>query len=296
MTAFSMPHFARAAIHSGPAACNGMAGFVAPGRVCDGVVMAWIELDGAVNVRDLGNLPTEDGQKTARARLLRADNLQDLSAADVRKLAHDIGVTTVVDLRSSHELAAEGPAPLDAVAGVRHAHHPVLPEVGFNTDVVADALLARDRMDKVRYPRDPVCGHYLGYLEDRPDQVVGALRSIAHAGGAAVVHCAAGKDRTGVVVALALTVAGVPAEAVVADYAASGERTEAIMARLRRSRLYSRDVNSKPADLQRPRAETMAAFLEQMDARYGGVASWLTDHGLSAADLDALRVKLRAGA
>ena len=58
--------------------------------------------------------------------------------------------------------------------------------------------------------------------------MVGALRSVAHAGGAAVVHCAAGKDRTGVVVALALTVAGVPAQAVVADYAATGERTEAI--------------------------------------------------------------------
>src|SRR5580704_3196935 len=296
MTAFSMPHFARAAIHSGPAAGNGMAGFVAHGRVCDGVVMAWIELDGAVNVRDLGELPTEDGQKTARARLLRADNLQDLSAADVRKLVRDIGVTTVVDLRSSNELESEGPAPLDAVAGVRHAHHPVLPEVGSTTDVVADALLARDRMDKFRYPNDPVCGHYLGYLEDRPDQVVGALRSVAHAGGAAVVHCAAGKDRTGVVVALALTVAGVPAQAVVADYAATGERTEAIMARLRRSRLYSRDVNSRPAALHRPRPGTMTAFLEQMEARYGGVVPWLTDHGFSADDLQVLRVKLRAGA
>ncbi len=126
--------------------------------------------------------------------------------------------------------------------------------------------------------------------------MVGALRSIAHAEGAALVHCAAGKDRTGVVVALALTVAGVPAQAVAADYAASGERTEAIMARLRRSRVYARDINSKPADMQRPRSETMTAFLEQMDARYGGAASWLADHGLSPADLAALRVKLRAGA
>ena len=258
--------------------------------------MAWIELEGAVNVRDLGDLPTEDGQKTARARLLRADNLQELSAGDVTKLVRDIGVTTVVDLRSSHELSAEGAAPLDAVAGVRHAHHPVLPEVGANTDVIADALLARDRQDKSRYPRDPVCGHYLGYLEDRPDQVVGALRSIAHAEGAALVHCAAGKDRTGVVVALALTVAGVPPQAVVSDYAASAERTEAIMDRLRRSRLYARDINSRPADLHRPRPETMTAFLEQMDARYGGVVSWLTDHGFSVDDLNVLRVKLRAGA
>jgi protein tyrosine/serine phosphatase len=258
--------------------------------------MAWIELDGAVNVRDLGDLPTEDGHKTARASLLRADNLQELSPADVTKLVRDYGVTTVVDLRSTNELAAEGPAPLDSVAGVRHAHHPVLPEVGANTDVVADALLARDQMDRTRYPDDPVCGHYLGYLEDRPDQVVGAIRTIAHAQGAAVVHCAAGKDRTGVVVALALTVAGVPAQAVAADYAATAERTEAIVARLARSRLYVRDITSKPADLQRPRQETMTAFLEQMDARYGGVTSWLTGNGLSPGDLDTLRVKLRAGA
>jgi protein tyrosine/serine phosphatase len=151
-------------------------------------------------------------------------------------------------------------------------------------------------MDRSRYPDDPVCGHYLGYLEDRPDQVVGALRTIAHAEGAAVVHCAAGKDRTGVVVALALTVAGVPAQAVAADYAATAERTEAIVARLARSRLYVRDITSKPADLHRPRQETMTAFLEQMDARYGGVASWLTDNGLSREDLDTLRLKLRAGA
>jgi len=261
--------------------------------------MAWIELDGAVNARDLGDLPTEDGQKTARASLLRADNLQDLSPADITKLVRDFGVTTVVDLRSTNELEAEGPAPLDAVAGVRHAHHPVLPELGANTDVVADALLVRDQrdeLDRSRYPGNPVTGHYLGYLEDRPDQVVGAVRSIARSQGAALVHCAAGKDRTGVVVALALTVAGVPAQAVAADYAASGERTEAIVDRLSRSRLYARDITSKPADLQRPQAETMTAFLEQMQARYGGVASWLTDNGLSPADLDALRVKLRAGA
>ena len=254
--------------------------------------MAWIELDGAVNVRDLGDLPTEDGQKTARARLLRGDNLQDLSDADVTKLVRDIGVTTVVDLRSSNELAAEGPAPLDAVAGVRHAYHPVLPEVGANTDVIADALLARDRMDKFRYPRDPVCGHYLGYLEDRPDQVVGALRSIAHAEGAALVHCAADKDRTGVVVALALTAAGVPPQAVVADYAATADRTEAILARLRRSATYARDIDSRPADAHRARPETMAAFLAQMDARHGGVVSWLAGHGFAGDDLRLLRAKL----
>src|SRR5260370_1829577 len=198
-------------IRAGPAAHR--PGPRSTAGVCESVVMPWIELEGAVNVRALGGLPTEDGRKTASARLLRADNMQELSPSDVAKLVRDIGVTAVVDLRSYNELEAEGPAPLDDVSGVQDAHHPVLPELGANTDAAAEALLTIRSQAKSRYPHDPVCGHYLGYLEDRPDQVVGALRSIAHAEGAALVHCAAGKDRTGVVVALALTVAGVPARA-----------------------------------------------------------------------------------
>ncbi len=255
--------------------------------------MVWIELEGAVNVRDLGGLPTEDGQRTAGARLLRADNLQELSPSDVAMVVHDLGVTTVVDLRSPDELESEGPAPLDAVAAVRHAHHPVLPELGSNTDMIAGALLTKASDDKSRYPDDPVCGHYLGYLEDRPDQIVAALRSIAYSKGAALVHCAAGKDRTGVVVALALTVAGVRPQDVVDDYAASGDRTEAILARLRRSPTYAKDIDSKPAAAHRVRPETMAAFLGQMESRYGGVTRWLTDHGFSDDDLRLLRGKLR---
>jgi protein tyrosine/serine phosphatase len=169
----------------------------------------------------------------------------------------------------------------------------VLPERGSATDVVADVLLTRDDQDRSRYPDDPRCGHYLGYLEDRPDQVVAALRSIAYSKGAALVHCAAGKDRTGVVVALALSATGVRPEAVVADYAATGERIEAIVNRLRRSPTYTSDVNSKPAELHRPRPETMAAFLEQMDSRYGGVTQWLAAHGFGDDDLRLLRAKLR---
>jgi protein tyrosine/serine phosphatase len=255
--------------------------------------MAWIELEGAVNVRDLGGLPTTDGQRTAGAQLLRADNLQELSPSDVAMLVHDLGVTTVVDLRSPNELKSEGPAPLDAVAGVRHVHHPVLPELGSNTDMIAGALLTTASHDKSRYPDDPACGHYLGYLEDRPDQIVAALRSIAHSEGAALVHCAAGKDRTGVVVALALTVAGVRPQAVVEDYAASGDRTEAIVARLRRSPTYAKDIDSKPSGAHRVRPETMAAFLDQMESRYGGVARWLAGHGFSDDELRLLRAKLR---
>src|ERR1700761_4725140 len=253
----------------------------------------WIELEGAVNVRDLGGLPTSDGGATVPGRILRSENLQELSPADVAKLVDELGLTTVVDLRSTNEVAIEGPAPLDAVPGVRHAHHPVLREFLDVSDTVKAALVTESAAaDTARYPDDVMTGHYLGYLENRPEEVAGALRSIATAPGAAIVHCAAGKDRTGVIVALALTAAGVELDAIVADYAVTNERLEAIVARLARSKMYA-GVTSAPVKAHAPRAETMKAFLEQMEVRYGGVRAWLTDHGFGPGEIAQLRAKLR---
>jgi protein-tyrosine phosphatase len=256
--------------------------------------VTWIELEGAVNVRDLGGLPTTDGGSTVPGRLLRSENLQELSAGDITRLVDEIGLTTVVDLRSTNEVVIEGPAPLDALPGVRRAHHPVLREFLNVSDTVKAALLTElADADRERYPDDFMCGHYLGYLENRPEEVTGALRSIATAPGAAIVHCAAGKDRTGVVVALSLTVAGVEPEAIVADYMATDERLEAIVERLARSRMYGSDMSSRPVRAHAPRAETMKAFLEQLDARYGGLDSWLGGHGFGPDEVSALRAKLR---
>ena len=256
--------------------------------------MTWIELDGAVNVRDLGGLPTGDGGTTVPGRLLRSENLQELSAGDISRLVDEIGLTTVVDLRSTNEVAVEGPAPLDALPGVRHAHHPVLREFLDVSDTAKAALLTElAEEDRERYPDDFMCGHYLGYLENRPEEVTGALRSIATAPGAAIVHCAAGKDRTGVVVALALTVAGVEPEVIVDDYMATDERLDAIVERLARSRMYSNGVTSRPVQAHAPRAETMKAFLEQLGTRYGGLGNWLARHGFGPDEVSQLHAKLR---
>ena len=256
--------------------------------------MAWIDLDGAVNVRDLGALPTSDGQRTVAGRLLRGDNLQNLSPSDVRRLVRDIGVTTVVDLRSPAEVSAEGPGPLTRVESVRHAYLSVLPERGTATDAAADALAVRRDGARSRYAGDIRAGYYLGYLEDRPDHVVAAVRSVAESPGAALVHCAAGKDRTGVVVALALSAVGVRREAVVADYTATAERMPAVLGRLRASTTYATDLDKAPDDDHMPRAETMTAFLDEVDGRYGGVLRWLADHGFAADDLASLHAKLLA--
>ena len=256
--------------------------------------VTWIELEGAVNVRDLGGLPTIDGGTTVAGRLLRSENLQELSPGDIALLVDEIGVTTVVDLRSTNELTIEGSAPLDALPGVRHAHHPVLNEFLDVSDTLKAALLLEAaEADRSRYPDDLMTGHYLGYLENRPDEVAAALRSIATAPGAAIVHCAAGKDRTGVLVALALTAAGVEPEAIVADYVASNDRLEAIIERLSRSKMYAGGVASVPLRAHAPRAETMKAFLEQLEARYGGLETWAAANGFTAGELGQLRAKLR---
>jgi protein-tyrosine phosphatase len=256
--------------------------------------MMWIDLEGAVNVRDLGGLPTVDGGTTVPHRLLRSENLQDLSPADVATLVKEIGVTTVVDLRTTGELEVEGPGPLDAVASVHHEHYPILKELGSASEAVSEALLVtKIERDRARYPDDITTGHYLGYLEERPEEVAGALRAIATADGAAIVHCAAGKDRTGVIVALALTTAGVEPDAIVADYMATADRIDAILGRLRNSRTYAKDLSERPVQAHLPRAETMRAFLGQLDVRYGGLPAWLAGNGFTDEEVSLLRAKLR---
>ncbi|HST67171.1 MAG TPA: tyrosine-protein phosphatase [Mycobacteriales bacterium] len=263
----------------------------------------WLPLDGAVNARDLGSLPTDGGAPTARGRLLRSDNLQGLTPADVRLLVDEVGLRTVIDLRTNVEVSMEGPGPLTLEPAVDIRHLSLFAEGGGNTDVDADALLPwqEDGVTEQREtaldgtaadPQRRAVAFYLAYLRDRPDSVVAALRAIASSEGAALVHCAAGKDRTGVVVALALSVAGVPREEIVADYAATADRLPALLARLRASDTYRDDLNSRPDDAHRPRAATMEGFLDHLDARHGGPLGWLESAGFGPADVARLRARL----
>ncbi|ACZ89576.1 tyrosine-protein phosphatase [Streptosporangium roseum] len=258
----------------------------------------WIDLEGAVNVRDLGGLATVDGGTTRPGRLYRSDNLQGLTEHDIELLVGELKLRHVVDLRSGAEVSLEGPGPLMAVPEVSIHHHTLFAEGGRHTDVEADTIDA----DKVlpwqeRVEEDlaelRVTGFYYAYLRDRPDSVLAALRAMARDDGAAVVHCAAGKDRTGVVCALALEVAGATREAIVADYTATGERLEGILARLRSSATYRDDLDSRPADDHRPRPEYIEQFLRVLDDRFGGPLPWLASQGWTEADSRSLRSRLR---
>ena len=259
----------------------------------------WIDLEGAANVRDLGGLATADGGTIQSGRVFRSDNLQGLTDGDVAVLVGDLKLRQVVDLRSGPEVTLEGPGPLTRVPEVTIHHLTLFAEGGVHTDVEADTVDA-DRVlpwQNERVDEDlaelRVTGYYYAYLRDRPDSVIAALRVLAHDDGAAIVHCAAGKDRTGVVCALALEVAGATREAIIADYVATGDRLTAVLARLRASATYRDDLDTRPADAHRPQAEYMEQFLATLDTRFGSPLAWLTENGWTPADTTALHSRLR---
>jgi protein tyrosine/serine phosphatase len=270
----------------------------------------WIDLDGAENARDLGGLPTADGRTVQPGRLIRSDSLQELSEADVRHLVDDLHVRAVVDLRTGVELRAEGPGPMTRERDVDIRHLSLFPEAGATTDAAA-AEDVENRADPAPYSEDEgvvlpwqseegaadsarrgASGVYLRYLDDRADSILAALRTIADTDGATIVHCAAGKDRTGVVVACALAEVGVTPDAIVADYARSAERIEAIYGRLAARRTYAGDLRDGDVDEHRPRASTMERVLAAVDEQYGGFPAWLRANGWTDEDAARLRHKL----
>lgn len=257
----------------------------------------WISLDGVVNMRDVAGLPTAEGDTVQPGRLIRSDNLQDLSESDIRWLVDQLGLSDIIDLRSPLELRKEGAADIHAEATVMLHQHSFFVEDSTETGVPDDELPWADDFGDVddRPAQDHdirLRHHYLGYFSQRPDSIVAGLRAIAGASGAALVHCAAGKDRTGTLVALALSVVGVSRDHLLDDYEATNERIELVFRRLISTPTYARGMQGQsPADQMTP-ADAMRMVLEVLDERYGGVLGWLTAQGWTANDTEQLRRKL----
>ncbi len=265
---------------------------------------SWIDLSGVVNMRDLGGLPTAGGDVVRHRRLLRSDNLQDLSARSVRALLEEYRLTDVVDLRTHVEVAKEGDGPLRATP-VRHHHFTLYREDTYESGIPAaeralpwerdEAVAAarRGQREKRGRSHDEFWSeHYLSYLSTRPDSVVAALHAIAGSEGAAIVHCAAGKDRTGTIVGLALKIVGVPDDVVIADFAASAQKVPLILERLRLRPAYAENMRNKTVAQQSPTTETMRMLLRALEARHGGVHGWLSSQGWTQSDTDRMRHKL----
>lgn len=200
-----------------------------------------LDVPGCRNARDVGGLPTMDGSATRFRALLRSDHHAGLTTAGIESI-RAAGISRIIDLRRDREVAAH-PSPFagDPV----YSHVPVLLDV-----------------TTYDYPDDS----YGPLLDHNRPRIAAAFRAMADAPpGGILVHCRGGRDRTGVLIALALGVAGVPPDAIAEDYALT---------------------ESSPAT-------TMLNTLDHLKHTYGGVSAYLRTIGVSPAEIDAVRDRLR---
>ncbi len=228
------------------------------------------------NFRDIGGYAGLDGRTVRWRRLFRSDSLHRLDDTD-REAFAALGVRTVVDLRRPREVTRDGRVPHYDGLDYRHVHleHQDWDEVPFDEGQSLPRWLA-DR--------------YLDLAEQAAAGLGTALSLVADTQAApVVVHCVAGKDRTGVVCALTLSLLGVRDEEIAEDYALSTAASQRFSAWVRTrfpdAPAARRPYHSSPA-------ETMALFLRDLRERHGSVEGYARDVGLDAGQVAAMREHL----
>jgi len=254
---------------------------------------AWIELTGAHNVRDLGGLPAAGGRVRPGV-LLRGDNLDALTPEDVALLRDEVGLRGVVDLRA----AFENPRAADwlQAADIAWIHEPLVDFTGLSQKAPLGDLAGDHRR------------LYALMLEHAAGGLVRILDFLVAADHApTLVHCAAGKDRTGITTAVLLRLAGVERDAITADYLATGERLERIRSSLMRRAEYRhlRDRGAAGSAGDKPLAddaaladdgplaralmlnpEAILAVLDTVDAAPGGAVGFMAAAGARPETID----------
>jgi protein-tyrosine phosphatase len=242
--------------------------------------LAW---DGCFNVRDLGGLETASGGRTRHGAVVRADNVRRLSAAGWQA-ALDHGVRRLVDLRFEGEERDEPipPEGVDVVAVSLFGQHDPRVERAFD-----------ERMRDADDIASVFAAGYIQTLAEAPERVVAAVAAVAdsdHADGI-VIHCFAGKDRTGIVSALLLGVAGVPDEIVAADYAESEPNVKPLFGKWIATAATESELELRRRIIQAPSA-TMVTVLAWLRDSTGGAAGYLRQTGLTGEQIARLRMRL----
>ena len=235
-----------------------------------------VPLDGSFNFRDLGGYKGRDGRLTRWGRLFRSDALHELTTDDVERLGA-MGLRTVVDLRTARELARTGRGPLEP-QGVAFHHLAVVKEGvrGAPGAEVGEAMAAPAP------DGDDLSERYLWYLEVGRDSLVEVLTMLGDGSRYPLVfHCAAGKDRTGVLAALILEILGVDREVIVADYVITAERISFIMERWLADPEFAERMAKVPPSRFSVEASTMEGFLDGLTSQFGGARAWAVGAGVT---------------
>ncbi|MEJ7839062.1 MAG: tyrosine-protein phosphatase [Thermomicrobiales bacterium] len=231
-----------------------------------------LELEGAANFRDLGGLETTDGRCIRHGRLFRSDALYRLTAADLETL-DAFGINTVIDLRAKDEIRRNGTGPL-STTGIRHINFPIT-----DIDSPTDAELTMVEV-------------YLGLMQAAAAGFRDLFQTLAKPDSLpAIVHCMAGKDRTGVAMALILATLGVPDDAIVLDYALS-EANLVPLLQLGRGADVDMSTLDIPSSWLEAKPESMQNLLRAISQRWGSVSGYLSGIGVPESTRNQLRTLL----
>ncbi len=240
-----------------------------------------LDVEGCNNFRDLGGYPTANGQTLRWRALFRADGLHHLTPRGIATLRDELGIREVIDLRSSGEIALDGRGLLDEEE-IRIHHVPLFDgEITTEQRQQADDFTLGDR--------------YVMLLRFAPGPIARVVETLAAADAPAVFHCAAGKDRTGVLSAVILGALGVRDELIVADYAATREGLDAVIERLMQSEGYREMFAALPPDTLHAEPETMLALLDRVRQDHGSMRGYLQQAGVDDGVVERLAARLLDG-
>lgn len=238
----------------------------------------FVALDGCFNFRDLGDRPTRDGRRVRTGWLFRSDALHHMTPGDVARVRDVLGVRTVVDLRSRIEREAEAPAALCEPPVALH-HIPFFDREGRGSGASARVSLGQLYALMLQFARAPIAR---------------AVEILAASDTPAVFHCAAGKDRTGVLSAVVLGALDVPDEIVIADYADTRRSLDRIVARLRASSSYGHVFTELPPETLHAEPAAMEELLSHVRTRYGSMRGYLREADVADESVARLAERLLA--
>ena len=214
--------------------------------------------------------------------MLRADALHELTASDIRELL-GLGLRTVIDLRSSAETEAQ-PSTFAGHRSVIYHHVPLF-----------DGLSPVNEQAKANKEFD-LAARYIDAAEHCGPAITKVVRMIAQAeDGMVLFNCTAGKDRTGIVAAMLLALAGVPGDEIAADYALTASIAGPLMARLQMHAMARGLDELTSVKLLSSEPAVMMAFLNYMEGHHGGFAGYLSKDADVVDSIDAIQKRLIFG-
>jgi protein-tyrosine phosphatase len=240
-----------------------------------------VRLGAVHNFRDMGGYPTVDGYTTRWGRLFRADGLYRLTAEDL-DVVRGLGLRTVIDLRTSAELDERGTFPVQ--------HHPVQ---FHHVSVITNTWTAADA-DGEDDPADFLERAYLSILDEGEERLAEALMKLAEPGALpAVFHCAAGKDRTGLLAMMVLGCLDVLPEYIIADYSmtAAGMQRMLVWAEREQPDLYER-ISSGPVIFSAAVPEAMHRMIGHVQQWHGSIRGFVSALGVPDSVVQHLRSEL----